>query len=82
MAWKGEESEAMVAMTSGDIKWAQWLRVARGYQLRVGLKDRSKETFDGFTREVNQLGLDIFYGIVLTTESLNLRRTMISLLSC
>ncbi|KAH9936566.1 structure-specific recognition protein-domain-containing protein [Fomitopsis serialis] len=51
MAWKGEESEKMVAMSSGDIKWAQWLRVARNYQLRVGLKDRSREVFDGFGRE-------------------------------
>ncbi|PCH39916.1 SSrecog-domain-containing protein [Wolfiporia cocos MD-104 SS10] len=51
MAWKGEESEKMVAMSSSDIKWAQWIRVARNYQLRVGLKDRSRETFDGFSRE-------------------------------
>jgi structure-specific recognition protein 1 len=52
MAWKGEESEAVTAMSSADIKWAQWLRVARNFQLRVGLKDRRKETFDGFAREV------------------------------
>ncbi|KAH9948881.1 SSrecog-domain-containing protein, partial [Amylocystis lapponica] len=51
MAWKGEESDNMVAMSSEDIKWAQWLRVARNYQLRVGLKDRSREIFDGFMRE-------------------------------
>jgi structure-specific recognition protein 1 len=53
MAWKGEESEGVVAMSSADIKWAQWLRVARNFQLRVGLKDRRKETFDGFMREVS-----------------------------
>lgn len=52
MAWKGEDTEKMVAMSSADIKWAQWIRVARNYQLRVGLKDRSRETFDGFSREV------------------------------
>ena len=56
MAWKGEESDEMIGINGGDIKWAQWLRVARNYQLRVGLKDRSRKTFDGFTREVrNQL---------------------------
>lgn len=55
MAWKGEESERMVALASGDIKWAQWMRVARGYQLRVGLRDRTRETFDGFSREVGAL---------------------------
>ena len=54
MAWKAEEGEQMVAMQASDIKWAQWIRVARNYQLRVGLKDRSKETFDGFVREVSQ----------------------------
>ncbi len=53
MAWKGEEEDNMVAMQASDIKWAQWIRVARNYQLRIGLKDRSKETFDGFVREVN-----------------------------
>jgi structure-specific recognition protein 1 len=53
MAWKGEESEGVVAMASGDLKWAQWLRVARNFQLRVGLKDRRRETFDGFMREVS-----------------------------
>jgi structure-specific recognition protein 1 len=51
MAWKGEESEGVVAMSSADIKWAQWLRVARNFQLRVGLKDRRRETFDGFVRD-------------------------------
>lgn len=54
MAWKGEESDGMVGISGGDIKWAQWLRVARNYQLRVGLKDRSRKTFDGFTREVRK----------------------------
>ncbi|KAI0826833.1 SSrecog-domain-containing protein [Trametes gibbosa] len=51
MAWKAEEGSNMVAVQSSDIKWAQWIRVARNYQLRVGLKDRSRETFDGFVRE-------------------------------
>ncbi|KAI8994226.1 structure-specific recognition protein-domain-containing protein [Trametes punicea] len=51
MAWKSEEGNEMVAMQGSDIKWAQWIRVARNYQLRVGLKDRSRETFDGFLRE-------------------------------
>ncbi|KIK94046.1 hypothetical protein PAXRUDRAFT_828380 [Paxillus rubicundulus Ve08.2h10] len=51
MAWKGEENEAVTAIPTDDIKWAQWIRVARDFQLRVGLKDRRRETFDGFTRE-------------------------------
>ena len=53
MAWKSETKDNNVtSLPASDIKWAQWLRVARGYQLRVGLKDRRRETFDGFEREV------------------------------
>ncbi|PFH51256.1 hypothetical protein AMATHDRAFT_59569 [Amanita thiersii Skay4041] len=51
MAWKGGESEGVTAMAAGDIKWAQWIRVARNFQLRIGLKDHRKEKFDGFMRE-------------------------------
>ncbi|CAK5284117.1 unnamed protein product [Mycena citricolor] len=51
MAWKGIESGDVTAVASGDIKSVQWLRVARGFQLRIGLKDRNRETFDGFKRE-------------------------------
>jgi hypothetical protein len=53
MAWRGEDAENVVAMSSGDIKWVRWLRVARGFQLRVGMKDRRKEVFDGFERDVS-----------------------------
>ncbi|KAF8551700.1 SSrecog-domain-containing protein [Imleria badia] len=51
MAWKGEENETVKAIPAEEIKWAQWFRVARNFQLRVGLKDRRRETFDGFVRE-------------------------------
>jgi structure-specific recognition protein 1 len=64
MAWKGEETEEVTTLHKDDIKWAQWLRVARNFQLRVGLKERkqdapegskerTRETFDGFLREVS-----------------------------
>jgi hypothetical protein len=53
MAWRGEDAEKVIAMSSGDIKWARWLRVARGFQLRVGMKDRRREAFDGFERDVS-----------------------------
>ncbi|KAJ6461995.1 SSrecog-domain-containing protein [Mycena vitilis] len=51
MAWKGIDTGEVVAIAGGDIKSAQWLRVGRGFQLRVGLKDRKRDTFDGFKRE-------------------------------
>lgn len=38
---------------ASDVKWVEWLRVARNYQLRVGIKDTWKrQEFDGFTRQV------------------------------
>ncbi|OCH85951.1 SSrecog-domain-containing protein [Obba rivulosa] len=76
MAWKGEESENMVALASGDIKWAQWMRVARGYQLRVGLRDRTREIFDGFVREdhdkLSQL-LKQHFSIALETKEISVK---------
>lgn len=54
MAWKGEENESVKAIPVDEIKWVQWFRVARNFQLRVGLKDRRRETFDGFVREVRR----------------------------
>lgn len=54
MGWKGVDSEGRTLLSSSDIKWAQWLRVARNFQLRIGMKDRQKHTFDGFTRDVSR----------------------------
>jgi POB3-like N-terminal PH domain len=59
MAWRGEDAENVVAMSSTDIKWVRWLRVARGFQLRVGLKDRRREVFEGFERDVSYLLLQL-----------------------
>lgn len=52
VAWKGVSSEDITYVQAADLKWAQWLRVARGFQLRLGLRDHKKEKFDGFMREV------------------------------
>ncbi|RDB17790.1 FACT complex subunit POB3 [Hypsizygus marmoreus] len=55
MAWKGAESDGVVLMAANHIDWVQWLRVARNFQLRIGLKDEKREyrieKFDGFMRE-------------------------------
>jgi hypothetical protein len=53
MGWRGEDPEKVIAISSADIKWVRWLRVARGFQLRVGLKDHRREVFDGFERDVS-----------------------------
>lgn len=72
-------SERVVTMPSSDIKWAQWLRVARNFQLRLGLKDkgdaeerreRRRETFDGFMREDHDRLTSLFkqhFGVALET---------------
>jgi len=52
VAWKGTSSEEVTYVQATDLKWAQWLRVARGFQLRLGLRDHKKHKFDGFVREV------------------------------
>jgi structure-specific recognition protein 1 len=62
MAWKATESEKVITVATSTIKWAQWLRVAKNYQLRIGTmveskngsKDQHKEKFDGFQREVGR----------------------------
>ncbi|KAF8520735.1 SSrecog-domain-containing protein [Hysterangium stoloniferum] len=55
VAWKSLEGEGdakSVMVPAADIKWAEWLRVARNYQLRVGLKEKGKRVvFDGFFKE-------------------------------
>ncbi|KAF8073884.1 structure-specific recognition protein-domain-containing protein [Lyophyllum atratum] len=55
MAWKGADSEGVIAIPANHIEWAQWMRVARGFQLRIGMKDDKREyraeKFDGFARE-------------------------------
>ncbi|KAI9443184.1 SSrecog-domain-containing protein [Lactarius indigo] len=76
MAWKAEETENVNAMSSTDIKWARWLRVARGFQLRVGLKDRRREAFDGFERDDHDKLASLLkqhFAITLETEDISFR---------
>ncbi|TFY70954.1 hypothetical protein EVG20_g2044 [Dentipellis fragilis] len=76
MAWKAEERGDSIALSSADIKWAQWLRVARGFQLRVGLKDRRKETFDGFEREDHDKLTSILkqhFGVILEPQEISFK---------
>ena len=56
VGWKGEESETVQSIPSADIKWVQWLRVARNYQIRVALKDGTRTAFDGFSKDVSLFG--------------------------
>ncbi|KAF8628646.1 hypothetical protein AX15_003778 [Amanita polypyramis BW_CC] len=76
MAWKGSESEGVTAMAASDIKWAQWVRVARNFQLRIGLKDHRKEKFDGFMREDHEKLLTLLknhFGVTLESREVSFR---------
>ena len=76
MGWKGEESEETKSIPSTDIKWVQWLRVARNYQIRVALKDGKRVTFDGFSKDVSS-STHLFRSMLITGV-----RDMIFTLSC
>lgn len=55
ISWRSSNSEdgRIVNVPVHELKWVEWLRVARNFQLRVGLKgDRRREAFDGFLRQV------------------------------
>ncbi|EJD50613.1 FACT complex subunit POB3 [Auricularia subglabra TFB-10046 SS5] len=75
LAWKALQGEHTATIAAGNIKWAQWLRVARNFQLRVGLKDnRRRETFDGFQREDHDKLVGIFktyYDVVLESKDIS-----------
>ncbi|KAJ3747416.1 SSrecog-domain-containing protein [Lentinula detonsa] len=80
MAWKGVDTERPVAMSANSIKWAQWLRVARNFQLRVGIKEEKgdfrKETFDGFQREDHDRLATLLKGhfkVTLETREISLK---------
>ncbi|KAK2465410.1 hypothetical protein APHAL10511_002764 [Amanita phalloides] len=76
MAWKGAEAEGVTALAATDIKWAQWIRVARNFQLRVGLKDHRREKFDGFMREDHERLSGLLknhFGITLESKEVSLR---------
>lgn len=61
MGWKGEESATTKSIPSTDVKWVQWLRVARNYQIRVAMKDGTRATFDGFSKDVSSFSPPSLY---------------------
>ncbi|KAG6813589.1 hypothetical protein H0H92_009633 [Tricholoma furcatifolium] len=80
MAWKGAESEGVVAIPANHVDWAQWIRVARNFQLRIGMKDDKREhrieKFDGFLREDHEKLSSLFknhFGKTLETKEVSLK---------
>lgn len=39
-----------MTVPGSDIKWIQWHRVARNYQMRIGT-NKKRQTFDGFLKD-------------------------------
>ncbi|KAF9642648.1 SSrecog-domain-containing protein [Thelephora ganbajun] len=76
VGWKGEESAATKSIPSTDIKWVQWLRVARNYQIRVALKDGTRTTFDGFSRDNHDKLVSLFkqhFSVQLESKEVSFR---------
>ena len=71
------QTKETVTVSANDIKWAKWIRVARNYRLRVGLKDnRRRESFDGFLRDVCYCSYneDLTHFITVTRTMTNWQR--------
>ncbi|KAL5524359.1 POB3 [Sanghuangporus sanghuang] len=77
MAWMNSETKAVVSVPAGEIKWAQWMRVARNFRLRIGLKEKGKrENFDGFMRDDHDKLTSLMkqhYGIILETKEITFK---------
>ncbi|KAH9454032.1 hypothetical protein Pst134EB_014128 [Puccinia striiformis f. sp. tritici] len=85
LGWKPSDSPNIVTVSKDDIKWVQWIKVARGYQLRIGLNkdrndikmgDRRRESFDGFRPEDQEKLSNLFkqhFHVTLETKDLSLR---------
>ncbi|POW20149.1 hypothetical protein PSHT_03844 [Puccinia striiformis] len=85
LGWKPSDSPSIVTVSKDDIKWVQWIKVARGYQLRIGLNkdrndikmgDRRRESFDGFRPEDQEKLSNLFkqhFHVTLETKDLSLR---------
>ncbi|GAA5985603.1 hypothetical protein JCM10908_007037 [Rhodotorula pacifica] len=76
LGWKSsDENEAVVTVPGSDIKWIQWHRVARNYQMRIGT-NKKRQTFDGFLKDdFERLGnlCKQYYNITLETKDVSVR---------
>ncbi|KAH9819073.1 structure-specific recognition protein-domain-containing protein [Melampsora americana] len=85
LGWKPVDSNPVVTVSKDEIKWVQWIKVARGYQLRIGLNrdrseikigDRRRITFDGFRPDDHDKLANLFkqhFHVTLETKDMSLR---------
>ncbi|THH05506.1 hypothetical protein EW145_g4746 [Phellinidium pouzarii] len=77
VAWMNPETKNVVSVPAANIKWAVWMRVARNFRLRLGLKDKGKrENFDGFVRDDHDRIMSLLkqhYGIILENKEVSFK---------
>ena len=78
LGWKGEQrDEKPTTIAAGDLKWMQWQRVGRGYQLRIGLKgEQRRAAFEGFSKEDHERlrnSASNYYNITLEEKETSVR---------
>ncbi|TIA87480.1 hypothetical protein E3P99_03137 [Wallemia hederae] len=75
LGWKAQDR--LVTVSAQDISYMQWMRVARNFQLKIGLKsDREREVFDGLVRDdFERLSKTVkeYYGVTLETREISFR---------
>ncbi|GAA5958801.1 hypothetical protein JCM21900_004768 [Sporobolomyces salmonicolor] len=76
LGWKSsDENESVVTVPGSDIKWIQWIRVARNFQMRIGTH-KARTTFDGFLRDDFERLSNLckqYYNITIETKDTSVR---------
>lgn len=77
LGWKGDFETKASTIGAADLKWMQWIRVARGFQLRIGLKgEKRRVAYEGFEREDHERlrnAVNNYYNITLEEKDTNVR---------
>ena len=55
MVFKSQKTGKLDQITANDIETVHWLKVARGFGLKIVLKDGTHYRFDGFQESVSKL---------------------------
>ncbi|KAJ1655639.1 FACT complex subunit [Dispira simplex] len=76
IGWKGQKDGQIVTIASGDIKRAQWLRVARQFRLKIILKNGTWQKLDNLQKDDFENLKELFkklYRINLESRDISLK---------
>ncbi|KAI9506385.1 FACT complex component Pob3 [Coemansia spiralis] len=77
IGWKAAEASGMLAIQRDDLRRIQWQRVARGYGLRIYMKNGTLHKLDGFTADDYETLRDsikrLFHGLTLEVRDISLK---------